>query len=541
MRYWWRDADFKIGPTNHETIMSQQPFAADRPIATGPVPASQPDRLEAIGRLRGMQPAPAAGARVLELACGGGDNLLPLADRYPQARFLGIDPAGARIEAAASTAREAGLANVEFRQQDLLQLDEHLGTFDYIIAHNLYSRDDRPARDKLLAVCRAHLAPQGIAYVSYDTYPGRLLYDMLGHMMRYEARAATKRAETIAQSRKLLDFLQATLVKDHPYDELVRGAAAEVARRGDDALVHDARAPFSYAVYFPQFVEHAKSHALKPAGDVAVGIRLSDALWPSAERQLEALNDDELTREMFRDVLANRAQRQTLLCHAGLELRRMLTPEMFAGMYLAGPLRAEQEIEDLCAPEEAHFTGPSGVRTATASPLVKAALVHLGQAWPDYVRFEDVVAAACARYDRVSPAVSTDEDVARLKENLMHLCVARSVQLHCDRPSFVVEVSGAPQASPLARVQARTSEAVTNRRHEPVVLDPFDRRVVELLDGTRNSDALVEHLAAGVGEGRLVALAHEQPLTSFEDAKRAFAGALPEALARLAKAALLIG
>jgi SAM-dependent methyltransferase len=522
--------------------MSQPERAIEQLPESGvPVPASQPDGLETVARLRGLQPAPAARAGVLELACGAGENLLPLADRYPESRFLGIDPSQARIEAAERIAREARLDNVEFRQQDLLQLDERLGTFDYIIAHNVYSRDDRPARDKLLAVCHSHLAPQGIAYVSYDTYPGCVLYDMLRHMMRYEARGATTAADGIARSRKLLDFLQGSLVNDHPYDALLRAAVAELAARDDHALWQDARAPFHYGVYFPQFVEHAKTHALQVAGDAAVGIRLMDALWPSAERQLEALDDDELSREMFRDVLANRAARQTLLCHAGLELTRALAPEMLAGLYLEGALWPEQEIEDLCAPDEALFAGAHGSRTATAAPLVKAALVHLGQAWPDYVRFEDLVAAATAKYDRVSPAVSTDEDVARLKENLMHLCIAGSVRPHCDRPSFVPRASDTPLASPLARVQARRGGLVANRRHEGVRLDPFDQRVVELLDGTRNAALLVEHLAAGVGEGRLVALAHEQPLTTFEDAQRAFAQALPDALRRLARSALLIG
>jgi methyltransferase-like protein/2-polyprenyl-3-methyl-5-hydroxy-6-metoxy-1,4-benzoquinol methylase len=506
-----------------------------------PVPASQSEFLETIGRLRGMQPAAAGLARVLELGCAAGENLLPLADRYPEARFLGVDPSAPRIESAAQMAREAGLANVEFRKQDLQQLDEQLGTFDYIIAYNVYSRDDRAGRDKLLAVCRRHLAPQGIAYVSYRTYPGWFVNDMLRAMMQYDARGAADRNATMARARKLLAFLQASLVQAHPYDLMVRAEAAELSGRDDDALWQDHLAPFSHPVYFPQFVEHAQSQALQLAGDAAVGIRLTDCLWPSAERQLEALNGDDASREMFRDVVQNRALREALLCHQEVAISRALVPEMLAGMYLEGALRPETGEVDLLAPADAYFASPGGARTSTAAPLVKAALVHLGEAWPDYVRFEDLVTAACARCGEASPGSTSDDDIERLKENLMHLCVAGSVRLHSHPPSFVPRAGDAPRASSLARAQARKGGVIANRRHQPVTLDPFDCYLLDLLDGTRNASQLVEHLARGVGEGRLIAERHNQPLKSFDDAREAFAEALPDALARLARSALLIG
>jgi methyltransferase-like protein len=506
-----------------------------------PAPLSQPEFLETIARLRGMQPAPAGRARVLELGSAGGENLLPLADRYPESRFVGIEPSATGIESAVRTAREAGLDNIEFRQQDIRQLGPRVGTFDYIIAHNVYSQAGRPTRDKLLAVCRDHLAAQGIAYVSYKTYPGWLVHHMLRDMMIYDTRGAQNRADALARSRKLLDFLQTSLVQDHPYDAMVRSEAAELARQDDESLWEHHLAPVSHPVYFPQFVEHAQSYALKLAGDAAAGIRLIDSLWPSAERQLEAINPDALSRELFRDVLQNRTQRQSLLCHENVPVSSSLAPELLRGLYLEGALRPELPDVNLRDTDEVHFSSPGGVRTSTAWPLVKAALMHLGDVWPDFVRFEDLLTAACARYDKVSAAASTQEDVARLEENLLHCCLGGSVRLHSHGPSFVSRAADAPLASPLARLQARRGGPVANRRHEPVELDPFDRHVLELLDGTRNRAEMVEHLASGVGQGRLIALAHEQRLESFDDAQRAFTQALPDALTRLANSALLIG
>jgi tRNA G46 methylase TrmB len=41
--------------------------------------------------LFGMRPAPLDGCRVLELACAGGGNLIPLALQLPRATILGVD------------------------------------------------------------------------------------------------------------------------------------------------------------------------------------------------------------------------------------------------------------------------------------------------------------------------------------------------------------------------------------------------------------------------------------------------------------------
>jgi 2-polyprenyl-3-methyl-5-hydroxy-6-metoxy-1,4-benzoquinol methylase len=60
------------------------------------------------GRLR-------AGARVLEVGCGGGLALLTLAEAYPASRFEGIDLSRFAIEHASQAATDSGLDNVTFR------------------------------------------------------------------------------------------------------------------------------------------------------------------------------------------------------------------------------------------------------------------------------------------------------------------------------------------------------------------------------------------------------------------------------------------
>ncbi len=51
---------------------------------------------------------------VVELACGKGDYTIPLAQKYPDRNFIGIDSKGARIYTGAKRALEENLANVAF-------------------------------------------------------------------------------------------------------------------------------------------------------------------------------------------------------------------------------------------------------------------------------------------------------------------------------------------------------------------------------------------------------------------------------------------
>ena len=66
------------------------PYDAIR-YPTYPRIETHPDRLAAVATLFGMHPAPVAHCRVLEIGCGDGGNLMPMAYFLPDSRFLGVD------------------------------------------------------------------------------------------------------------------------------------------------------------------------------------------------------------------------------------------------------------------------------------------------------------------------------------------------------------------------------------------------------------------------------------------------------------------
>ncbi len=70
------------------------------------------------------------GARVLDAGTGGGLPGLPLAVRFPEARFTLADSAGKKIRAAEDMAERLGLKNVTFTQARLEKLP---GPYDFVL------------------------------------------------------------------------------------------------------------------------------------------------------------------------------------------------------------------------------------------------------------------------------------------------------------------------------------------------------------------------------------------------------------------------
>src|SRR4051794_15066241 len=135
--------------------MASTPYD-DVPYPSVPFPQTHPDRLATLATLFGMRTAPVEQCRVLELGCGDGANLIPMALVMPESHFLGLDLAGAPIGRGRETIEALGLRNVELRQEDLrafaTNVDGEQEPFDFIVAHGVYSWVPEDVREALLSI-----------------------------------------------------------------------------------------------------------------------------------------------------------------------------------------------------------------------------------------------------------------------------------------------------------------------------------------------------------------------------------------------------
>src|SRR5262249_27477506 len=196
-----------------------QPTSYDEvPYDSYPFAQTHPDRLATVATLLGLRPAPVDRCRVLELGCASGGNLLPMAVTLPDSTFVGLDLSARQLADGQKVVDQLGLKNVTLLHRSILDVTPDFGRFDYLLCHGVSSWVPRDVQDKILAVCRDHLAPHGAAYVSYNTYPGWHMRGMIRDMMCYHAQQFADPHVRVRQARNLLDFLAKSVAGEQtPY------------------------------------------------------------------------------------------------------------------------------------------------------------------------------------------------------------------------------------------------------------------------------------------------------------------------------------
>ena len=345
----------------------------------------------------------------------------------PSSRFVGVDLAARAVGAGISTIADMQLSNIVMYQRDLRDLDRDAGEFDYIIAHGLYSWIPEDVRNRLMALCRDLLAPQGIAYISYNTWPGRHARNMLREMMLYHLRDVRGGRRRLREARR---FLRALGTVD----------AREMAARPDDVLFHDDLAPVNDPVWFRDFVAHAGRHGLQYLGSARTPARPLESrvdLDGREERTHDSARDIET--EQYDDFATMRAFRQSLLCREEVQLNLDITAELMP-RFLFSPVDPQ----------------------AIESPVTAA----LADSYPLPLPYEDLLP-----YDGALP------------DSLFALYRRGAVNLHVFDFPCEETVTVRPRATRLARYQAVRSVFVTSICHNLVELTEQDRELLQRLDG----------------------------------------------------------
>ena len=438
-----------------------------------------------------MQPAPPSRCRVLELGCGDGGNLLPMAFTLPGSEFVGVDLSPSAIARGRETADALGIANAELREGDLAALPDDLGTFDYVLSHGVYSWVPPAAREGLMAACGELLAPNGVAYISYNAYPGSHLRDMAKGMLKWHVEGIESPAERIAAARELMEIIVA-VESQSAYAKVLREHAERVLAYGDALLFHDDLAEVSTAFYFHEFMAHAAQHGLRflAEADLSAG-RIGDVPMEAARRLEELGGPDVVLREQYMDFVRNRMFRQTLLCRTAVDVQHALSPGDVAGFYIASAAEPEGEVV-VEGKAPGTFRTPTSTITSDA-PIVKAAMNVLGETWPGAVAFDDLLAAA-----RERAGSGGDVDVVIFGDAMLRAHLAEVVELRTEPPPLCTRPCDRPRVNAFARFQAARGDAVvTTLRHTSLsIVDPLGRRLIALMDGTRDRAALAEAMRA---------------------------------------------
>lgn len=504
-----------------------------------PYPFSHPRHLEATATLFGMGPPDITRGRVLELGCAGGGNLIPQAVDLPGSRFLGIDFSERQIAEGRRLVEQLGLENIELRQANILEVDKSWGEFDYIIAHGVFSWVPPQVQDKLLAICSSNLAPNGVAYVSYNTYPGWHLAGYVRGLMCYHARQFRDPADQIAQAKAILKHL-AELGSEHDAAGLLLRKEWEKlsALNNDSYIFHEHLENDNYPIYFHEFIARAQSQGLRYLAESEVPTMLVQNMPEKARQWLSALPI--IALEQYADFLHARRFRMTLLCHQAVKLNRELTPEVIKRFHLGLARKIDSGAVDIRNEDRVEFAA-KGKKLGVTNRLAKAGLVYLGEIYPRQAPFRQVYATARARVE----ALSRDEqDPRRLSEEVLAAALLTGftvgmVAATVHPPTCVSQPGRCPVASPLARLQAERGRQVTNQQHQFTSLGAVGRRILRRLDGRHDRQDLLGCVRESIEAGEVPALKGQTPPKRLDP--KTIERVLDQELARLTQAGLLVG
>ncbi|HYO89267.1 MAG TPA: class I SAM-dependent methyltransferase [Candidatus Limnocylindrales bacterium] len=511
----------------------------------GAYAVAHPDRMSVVASLLGMKPPPVATARILELGTGTGGHIIPIAYQYPDATCVGIDYARAQIEIGLETIAAVGLNNLTLHAMNFMDVDESLGQFDYIIAHGIFSWIPVPVQHQLLEIVHRHLTPNGVAYISYNAYPGWRMLDLAGDLMRFRTRGIEDPWERVAAARAFIGEMAGLPEQIDvesswkrfmaTHHQLLVSLKEYLLVKTDHVLLHDDMEETNQPFYFYQFCELLDQHALTYLADSTFPNNMLSNLTP-AERELveeHASNFGEV--EQYMDFVRNRTFRTSLIVHEAAEFTRALDPRKLAPLYISTLMRESETPPDGGTEGTVHFVAPDGKGFATKDSISTAAIRLLIEAEGGQVAFRELVRSARARaYAYRVPLTTEDEDASQIASMLL-ACYGRSIymiDLYATAPSYALALSERPLASKLARYQAISSDTVTNQRQKRVNLGSSSRALIGLLDGTNDRAALLNAMK------RMLVLPEDVP-EAERNAK--IEEELDQLLRNLQSAALLVG
>jgi len=479
-------------PPVREEVTGALKAAYDAYLYVGrPCANCHPAHVATIAALIGHDAPDPATARVLEIGCGDGGNLVPMAAALPKARFVGIDLSSVAIGEARAFASALGLANVGFHEADLRDLPADLGPFDYVVAHGFYSWVPAPVRDAMFETMRTRLAPRGVAFVSHNVLPGcglrRMVWDVLNpHVAGIEDPNAR-----IAEARAMAARMAESMAQQPGLASAIAIEFREIASRPGYGLMHDDLSAVNHPVLLRDIVAEGASHGLAWLGDADLFRHAAPAFGETMNAWLAAA--DRLTREHVIDHMRLRRYRESLFVREGVAQPAAPDARRLAPMHAAA---TNTTVERHAAQQD-----------RGTPPLQRALIERLVAVHPGSLAIEELVELIGARAGAGSPLASRDNALLLL----LNAAYAGVIVPLAAPAGIALTTSERPSAFAPARWQASRHDFVVNRRHDGVAFtDPVMRALLPLLDGTRDREALVAALAS-------VAPAMRDPRRALDD------------------------
>jgi len=511
------------------------------PYKSHAFPQTTPEHLASVAHLFCLDAPDISHARVLELGSAAGGNLIPFAARFPNAKVVGVDLSRVQIEDGKQAIARAGLSNIELHHMDLSTIDITFGKFDFIICHGVYSWVPAHVQEAILRISRQNLTETGLAYVSYNTYPGWKSREIVRDAMML--RACTRPPEErLPYAQGMLDFLEATAPSGSPLRVALDDIRPIMASGNTSYLQHEFLEPYNSPCYFRDFIARAETAGLSYLAEADLPVMFvqnyGDAISAPLRREL---GHNQVDIEQYLDFVTNRTFRQTILTHQARQdsIRRRLTPERIGSLQFAGAFRAEGTVTTDSSSQE--FSTLRNGSVWMSEPLCKAAAAELDAIYPAMLTPEELGTRAAKRLG-VDPQAAQQGVSLFLEQMLItgRICVRR------DPPSIALQIPDRPFISAAVREALVTPAGAgtslgCNLFHQETALSAIEVRVAKLLDGTRDRGAVIQGIVEDAKTGVLTFMDGATPVTGSKAVEAAARKHVPAVLESLRRKGFISG
>ncbi len=442
------------------------------PYASGAFACTHPNRLGAIGYLHGLNCAKPSACRVLEIGCASGGNLLPIALNYPASEFVGVDLSSAHIAEARRAVDELAIKNVRLIRADIRALPQDVGRFDYIICHGVYSWVPSEVRQSILKLCGERLAAGGVAYISFNTYPGWHKHDRLRRLVDCVVKGQV--TDPIAAVERAKDWLRKlpTGKSSDPRSNWMDNALQESIRAflsaSPEYLYHEYLNRVNEPEQISSFLRQARSHELHYINhaDWSYAAQAERAV---AEANVESLGLSRDALETLVDDLLCTQFRCTVLCRVDETITERPLLDRLDELWVAcrfSLLSTDAQSDDLAKPSPASLSiERNGQVTRLMLPAAIDVVQQIWRARPEYRNVASIIQVA--NQHTLGPTVTH-----AIRHSVLMLTKANALDLVMEPFRISSCLSRPPKLDPWASYQLRAgARHVSGISHEELQLN----------------------------------------------------------------------
>ncbi len=518
-----------------------KPYSYDLvPYDSQPFAQSQPDQVAAMARLFGLSPVPPENARVLELGCASGGNIIALAARYPGMHIVGVELSKVEAEQGQATIAALALTNIQIRHADIVDVSKETAQYDYIIAHGVFSWVPEAVQDALLSLCGKQLSDDGVAYISYNVYPGWKMREVIREMMLFHAGGLSDPQTKLQQGRAILDYARKINSNDSAFGKLLAQEAELAMKANDYYLFHDHLEENNHPCYFKDFVARADQHGVAYLGEASLVDMAPQRFGGDIAQTLAMLSKGNIiATEQYMDFFTNRMFRQTLLVKQSQvgKITRNLSPGSVRALHFSSAMAREASADGAAVYKDAQ-----GRMLTVRDPVMAAVADTLVLAQPMSASIDNMVATLRSRNLGAGQADAVlQEAVGTQMLTLMLQGMVRSYY----SPLRPATIAAQPIAFGPARAAAQLPckpgavRIVPNTFHQNSGLNEVQAALLCSLDGSRSMAQIEALLLEKFVAGAFTASQDGKAITDPEILKGIMSNFCANALADFARLGLM--